>query len=390
MKIRRIAAEERFTTAFPLRAYAFDTSPRSPEDLEKTRRFDKFQRDNVTLVVEDDSGQTVATASSIPMRQNVRGTVYPMAGIAGVATSPLARRQGYVRQVLTRLLGDVRDDGYPVSALYPFRPSFYGRFGYAGLAKERSVTVPPADLGALLPLELPGEVTWSRVKDAYDGYREVTLRLLPERHGYAVFPDYRAVALRDEDEHWLATAWVAGEPVGALAYRISDHAGELIGGQLLHTGVIGRTLLLQFLARHVDQVRHVTVDVMPDEHPELWLTDLAQKVSADIAFPDSAAPMARVLSVEALAGLAVGPAHAAVRVVDDPFIAGDYVLDGTAGKLDVSRGGSGSVTLTAAGLSALVYGVVFPEELPLRGWGDPDPALGVLFPRRIPALVTHF
>jgi predicted acetyltransferase len=390
MKIRRIAPEERYTTAFPLRAYAFAPSPRSLEDLEKTRRYEPYHKDNVTLVVEDDSGQAVATASSIPMRQNVRGTVYPMAGIAGVATSPLARRHGYIRQVLTQLLGDVRDDGFPVSALYPFRPSFYGRFGYAGLAKERTLSVPPADLGGLLRLDVPGEVLWARAKDGFDGYREVTHRLLPERHGFAVFPDYRAAELRDEDERWIATAWVGGEPVGALAYRITDHAGELIGEQLLHTGVAGHTLLLQFLARHVDQVARVIVDLMPDEHPELWLTDLAMTLSADIGFPDSAAPMARVLSVDALAGLAVGPAHAAVRVVDDPFIAGDYVLDGTAGKLEVTRGGSGSVTLTAAGLSALVFGVISPEELPLRGWGDGDPALGTLFPRRIPSLVTHF
>jgi hypothetical protein len=45
----------------------------------------RFYEGNLTLVAEED-GDLVAEASAPPMRQNVRGTVYPMAGVAGVAT----------------------------------------------------------------------------------------------------------------------------------------------------------------------------------------------------------------------------------------------------------------------------------------------------------------
>ncbi len=79
-----------------------------------------------------------------------------------------------------------------MSALYPFRPSFYERFGYVGLPKARTVTFSPADLAGLLRRELPGEVRWERSGTGYRGYRDFTIRLLAECHGFAVLPDYRA------------------------------------------------------------------------------------------------------------------------------------------------------------------------------------------------------
>ena len=93
---------------------------------------------NVTLVAEV-NGVAMADASAIPMRQNIRGNVYPMAGVAGVATLPLARRSGFARELVTALLARMRDTGHAVSALYPFRPSFYQRFGFVGLPRTRTV-----------------------------------------------------------------------------------------------------------------------------------------------------------------------------------------------------------------------------------------------------------
>ena len=52
----------------------------------------------------------------------------------------------------------MRDTGCVLSALYPFRPSFYERFGYVGLPRARTVTFSPADSAGLMRKELPGEV----------------------------------------------------------------------------------------------------------------------------------------------------------------------------------------------------------------------------------------
>lgn len=396
MTIRRVTADERLTTSFPLAAYAFESSPLGAARVEQFRDYLPYNEGNTTLAVEED-GDTLAAASAIPMRQNLRGVVLPMAGVAGVATHPLARRQGHVRTLLHQLLDEMRDEGHALSALYPFRPSFYARFGYLGLPKPRTVTFTPADLGPLLRAELPGEVGWERIGAGYPTWRAFTERCLRERHGFSLFPDYRAVGLRDRDEHWLLTARVDGETTGAITYRIDEHGGTLHGNELLATDPLARMLLLQFFARHVDQVERVSVQVPPDELPELWLTDLDVHVEARVGRPGSSAPMARLLSLDALRGLPAGPGRVRVELTGDRWLTGTHLLDGTSGTLDVVTGDNGpapTATLTAAGLSALAYGVLDPSELPLRGLGevpvDAAAELRGIFPRAVPYLFADF
>ncbi|MEU8329541.1 GNAT family N-acetyltransferase [Micromonospora sp. NPDC048839] len=396
MTIRRVTADERLTTSFPLAAYAFESSPLGAARIDEFRDYLPYQEGNRTLVAEE-GGVTLAAVSSIPMRQNLRGAVLPMAGVAGVATHPLARRQGHVRVLLHQLLDEVRDEGHPVSALYPFRPSFYARFGYVGLPKPRRATFAPAHLGSLLRVDLPGEVGWERVAAGYPTWRAYTERCLRERHGFALFPDYRANGMRDRDEYWLLTARVDGEVTGAMTYRIDEHGGTLHGNELLVSDPLARVLLLQFFARHVDQVERVTVQVPPDELPELWLTDLDMHVEARIAVPGSSAPMARLLSLDALSGLPAGPGRVRVELTGDRWLAGTHLLDGTTGALELTADTAGrapTATLTAAGLSALAYGVLDPAELPLRDLGvvpvDAAAELRSIFPRRVPYVFADF
>jgi predicted acetyltransferase len=395
MEIRQIEAAERRAVSMPIQAYAFQPSPAAGELVQRLQDAQPYYEGNVTLVAEDDDGVAVAEVSAIPMQQNVRGGVYPMAGVAGVAAQPLARRRGHVRALMMELLGRMRDTGCPLSALYPFRPSFYERFGYVGLPKVRTVTFSPADLAGLMRRELPGEVSWERSGQGYGRYREFTSRLLAEYHGFALLPEYRTVELRDSDDRWLAAAWADGEMLAAVTYRISRHGGDLLADDLLTRSPLGRALLLQFFARHVDQVSRVIVTVPAGELPELWTTDLAAVTQAAISFPVAPAPMARVLSVDLLAGMPAGPGRVTVDVVDDPFISGRYGLDGTSGVLDVTSGAQGSeATLTAAGLSGLIYGVLDPDDVVVRGFGDVPsevaPRLRALFPRRIPYLFASF
>ncbi|WP_329100583.1 GNAT family N-acetyltransferase [Micromonospora sp. NBC_01699] len=108
MRIRELDAEERAELSLPLQTYSFRPSPRGNGSDDQLRQLQPYLRDNLTLVVED-GGDVVAEASAIPMRQNVRGLVCPMAGIAGVASNPLHRRRGHVRTLLTELLGRMRD-----------------------------------------------------------------------------------------------------------------------------------------------------------------------------------------------------------------------------------------------------------------------------------------
>lgn len=401
MRIRQVTTiDDRIANAMPLRAYAFHPSPLDEAKQEQLHRVAGYHTGELTLLAEDDSGATLAAASALQMRQNVRGRALPMAGVAGVASHPLARRQGHVRTLLHALLDRVRDEGYVLSALYPFRPSFYARFGYVGLPKLRTASFSPADLAPLLTAELPGEVEWVRFADGYRDYQAFTERLLAGRHGFATFPDYRAARHRDDNDRWLVLARVDGEITGALTYRIAEHAGDLVTDPLLTTGPLGRALLLRFLAHHADQVARIVTTVAPDETPELWAIDLTAHTEARLIFPDASAPMARVLSMTGLAGLPVGPSRVIIEIVDDRYLTGRWLLDGASGEdgeLAVQPAGDTdrmAATLTAAGFSALVYGVLDPVEVVVRGLGTiPGSAvepLRTLFPRRMPYLTLGF
>src|SRR4051812_18243433 len=107
MEFRQITAAERTGTMFPLQAYAFMPSPSTPEDEADYRRRMAFYETAVSMVAEED-GQTLAGVASFRMRQNVRGLVHDMAGVASVASHPSARRRGLVRELLNRLLSQMR------------------------------------------------------------------------------------------------------------------------------------------------------------------------------------------------------------------------------------------------------------------------------------------
>jgi hypothetical protein len=175
---------------------------------------------------------------------------------------------------------------------------------------------------------------------------------------------------------------------------VDRHGGDLIASHLLCAGPLGRALLLQFFARHVDQVARVVVKVSTDEMPELWGTDMQLSIEGRVANPTDNAPMVRVLDVEALAGTPVGPGAITIEIPDDELIGGVWQLESAGGALTVAKGSAPSVTLSVAGFSALVYGVLDPIEVVTRGLGEvPAEAvatLSTMFPREMPYLVADF
>jgi GNAT superfamily N-acetyltransferase len=354
----------------------------------------QYFRTTLTLVAEED-GQALAGVAALPMRQNVRGVLHDMAGVASVTTHPAARRRGFVRELLSRLLRQMSEQGCTVSTLYPFRPSFYARFGFVGLPRARTATFAPEGLSHLLRADLPGEVERFAMREGFDDYNALTLRLLGERHGFSVYDEVRTAEFR-EDPRWVAVARVDGEVVAAVTYRIDRFGGDLIADDLLATGPLGRALLLQYFARHVDQVARVIVTIGADEVPELWGTDFAVLTQGKVAYPSNGGPMARLLSMEALTGtVTTAEESITVEVVDDDFIAGRYLLAGESGRLTVEPSkNEPQATLTCAGISALTYGVLDPIEVVTRGLGQVEPPavgpLNALFPRRMPYLFADF
>ncbi|MBU2662544.1 GNAT family N-acetyltransferase [Actinoplanes bogorensis] len=393
MEFRQISSAERTGKMFPLQSYAFVASPWPEEDEAAYAKRSAFFETAISMVAEE-GGQALACAAALRMRQNVRGLVHDMAGVASVASHPSARRRGLVRGVLERLLRQARDEGHTVSALYPFRPSFYGRFGYVGTPRHRIATFAPEGLAHLTRMELPGEVEWLPMRDGFAAVSQLQERLLGERHGFAVYDETRAAEFR-ESKRWVAVARMDGEVVGAVVYRVEAYGGDLFASDLLTTGPWGRALLLQFFGRHVDQIARVHVRVGTDEVPELWGTDFAVTTEGRVDFPTHGGAMVRVLDMAGLDGTAVGDGDVTVEIPDDELVGGRWRLVGEGGRLTVTKGTADPrVTLSVGGFSGLLYGVLDPIEVMTRGLGQVDAAavgaLGRMFPREMPYICADF
>ncbi len=146
----RWAAEADFDRVAEARLRCYAASP---------AEFSKY-RDNIYsgqravigdhLLAERD-GQAVGTATSLSMTMWARGSAFPAQGVADVGTVKTHRRggksneRGIASQVMNELLRKARERGQVVSALMPFRASFYEHFGY-GLAERRTEWVVPLSI----------------------------------------------------------------------------------------------------------------------------------------------------------------------------------------------------------------------------------------------------
>jgi predicted acetyltransferase len=68
----------------------------------------------------------------------------PCGGIGSVAVSPAARRQGYAAALLRHACDELRAQGTALCLLYPFKPSFYHRYGWALCMERRLYRGAPA------------------------------------------------------------------------------------------------------------------------------------------------------------------------------------------------------------------------------------------------------
>lgn len=390
--VRQVHGQEMLRAMYAMHAYAFSPSPPLRDRAEREEAL--LRRQGATHMALYEGDEPMACGASRPLRQNVRGGLYPMAGLLDVTTHPGARRKGYARKLLLALLEAVHQGGAACSALYPFRESFYERLGYVTLPQTKRVRLDPAALQPLLRRNLGGQVQMLPIAEGYDAYRAFLEGHRQRVHGMALFePDDRGEALRGD--RWLALASVGDRVEGAMLY---DLRGEQIArynlraSRLYYATPAGRYLLLEWIARHIDQADRAEMVLPCYERPETWLADLKLQIET----ASHITPMVRVLDIARMAGMATGPGAVDVRIVDPtcPWNEGPWRLATVDGRLEIEPASTAEGELAIQGLTALAYGTHDPAEFGLRGWGALDEptqrTLRTMFPLQSPHLHETF
>lgn len=389
--VRSLEGDEMLEAMYSLNSYALHASPPLTDQQEWNEIV--RPRQGVTYYALFENGAPASGAAATAMIQNVRGKLFDAHGVWGVATAPAARRNGYCRRAIAALLAAGRADGQAFSTLYPFRESFYERLGYVTFPLTRIAKFAPATLAPLLAHDLGGRIEQRLIGDGFDAYRDYLGRMRLHTHGMGFFVHGDRVAAA-RNRLWMAQAMVDGEPAGLMLYDLKGEEPTKFLFRALrfyYRTSQGRYLLLQWIARHIDQADRVELWLAPTEQPETWLADMQVKTETDIR-----AAMGRVLDVAAIGGMAAGPGRFTARVADPlcPWNEGVWQFASVDGVLRVAAGGHPDCDLAIQGLTALVYGTHDPGDFAIRGWGNPAPtvqtAMRNIFPTAAPYLHERF
>lgn len=124
-----------------LSSYAFQYKMAEDELEKRTEQLDQLEMYGVF-----DGDVLASKLHIIPFNIWLNEQKVKMGGIAGVATYPEYRRNGYVAGLIKHSLASMRKQEQLVSMLHPFSVSFYRRYGWEMLSNYTTVHLTKADL----------------------------------------------------------------------------------------------------------------------------------------------------------------------------------------------------------------------------------------------------
>ncbi len=93
-----------------------------------------------------EGNRLVSTLQILPYRIWIGGKLIPMGGICGVGTFADRQSMGYTGKLLTDAVKTMKNQKQPVSILYPFSHTFYGKYGWVIGHHNRSYTFNQRDI----------------------------------------------------------------------------------------------------------------------------------------------------------------------------------------------------------------------------------------------------
>jgi predicted acetyltransferase len=383
-------------------------------------------------------GRPAGAAYYHDMRQWWYGRSLPMAGVAGVKMAPEYRGRGIGRRMMTGLLTQIAERGYPLSALWPATMPVYRSLGWELAGGRYPVTVPSSELRSLLapdsallntglpntglPEEagagtgaaaLPGDaralaaaVNAVGIRRAGPDDAETIVSVLGQAHEATRHSGPLTFAAGSVRQ-WLSDdtlyAYLAAD--GFLAYRW--HGDDAIFAErIVAASPVTYRALWSVLAGHSSTAATIRATLAPDD-PLWWLTR-----ERDVALARRTMWMLRVVDAPAaIAGRGFPPAVSlsVPLVISDPSRpsnSGRWQLEVAAGKGTLTPAGNGAstspgqpgspsasrsagggasaLTLGARGLAALYGGTPVAAlryaGLASGGFPDMDAALDAAFP----------
>lgn len=176
-------------------------------------------------------GEMVSCLTVVPSSLFIGAVPVSVGGVAGVATWPERRGRGHAGCLLTATVDALADElGYAVSALFPFSPGFYRRFGWETASCAGRWVGSPADLPRYTDAD---HVRLCRTPEARRAIRQVHQTATQGRTG-ACARDARRWHVIEEMSPGRETAVYEGDGGGVEGYVLFERRQEDDGPETLH------------------------------------------------------------------------------------------------------------------------------------------------------------
>ncbi|MCM3511365.1 GNAT family N-acetyltransferase [Carnobacterium inhibens] len=193
------------------------------------------------------AGQVMA----FPLEIAIHGQLFPMGGISFVATYPEYRNEGVMKQLLMRVLEEMRAQGQLVSVLGPFSVSFYRHFGWDLFFDKVQYKFPShlfsmkkGDMGNIERFNYKeNREQLARVKEVYQTYALKTNGLMIRNEEW-----WKRLEMRQPDALFALSIDKNGQPQGFIRYVMNDLTFEVLDQIALN--VSAEQALWEFIRVH--------------------------------------------------------------------------------------------------------------------------------------------
>lgn len=321
------------------------------------------------------SGRIAGGLVALWMGQWFGGRPVPMLGVAAVGVPPEERAGGVARALMTRLLLESREKGYPLSALYASTQHLYRSVGYEQ-AGFRFLYEMPSDGLTVRDRSLPVEKVDPA---AHSAFHEIYGAVA--RSSCGCLDRCRGIWLRTvhTDESEPVVAYRIGAPERPEGYVIftqprNDRGYDLRVRDLAAVTPAAMRRILTLFADHRSLATKISWAGSPVE-PLLGLLEDQRGVSMGIE-----RWMLRVVDLPKALEARGYPTGVEAEIhldVDDPLIPenrGRWVLQVRGGDGAVRQGGRGDLRTDIRGMAPLYTGMLPPAELRRIGWLEGEDA----------------
>ncbi len=229
----------------------------------------------------------------------VRGNLLKMGGIAAVATYSQYRKQKQVTALLIKSLKVMRKNKEFISVLYPFKYSFYRRYGYENCADFSWVIANPRNI--LLPKNFkPLSLKEISHDDSFDVIMPFRKKIGKEKYNLVLFDTPKEWKFHNLKKHSkLFVIQDSDETVGYFITNLKKMPGDwnvrLEFRDALVDTMQARLTVLDYIKKHTDQTKDFDFKFMGDENPLDFFDNLWED---GIKYHVSGGPMFRVVDIE--------------------------------------------------------------------------------------------